>query len=432
MHEPTPTAAILRVLILLGATIAMAPTTRAEDWPHWLGPRHDGSSAEKGWLKKWPEGGPPRLWQKRIGTGYSALPVASGRLILFHRVGDELHVDSLDPLTGKRQWRYSYATDYEDFYGYDNGPRCCPAVVGDRVYTLGPKGILHCLGLEDGKKRWSLAIKERYGLRPNFFGTGAAPLIVDGAIYCNLGGFDFIPHGTRDGMTFAFDAKTGKELWKTKTDGGSYASPTLATIDGAQQLFIFHRGGMSCFDPQTGKERWKYPWHARIRESVNGATPLVVGDTLFFSATYRTGSVCLRVKKDSYEEIWKDDLTQRGRILDLHWTPPNCVDGYLYAFAGRNPPDAIFKCVELATGKVQWEWKSILYRGSMIHADDHFIAMGEFGDLALLKLSPQGHQELARVPKILKRYSWTVPTLSGGLLYLRDTEKVICLDLRVK
>ena len=73
-----------------------------------------------------------------------------------------------------------------------------------------------------------------------------------------------------------------------------------------------------------------------------------------------------------------------------------------------------------------------LYRGSMIYSDGHFIAMGEFGDLALLELSPEGHKELSRIPRVLSSPAWTVPTLSGGLLYLGDTKKLICMDLRVK
>ena len=40
---------------------------------------------------------------------------------------------------------------------------------------------------------------------------------------------------------------------------------------------MFHRGGLSSYDPASGKERWKYPWKSRTYESVNGATPLVVG-----------------------------------------------------------------------------------------------------------------------------------------------------------
>ena len=420
------------LLALLAITVLLPRVVRGDDWPHWLGPERNGVCAEKGWLKKWPAAGPPRLWEQNIGSGYSSIIISGGRLILFHRVENTLHVDSLEAASGKRQWRFSYPTDYEDLYGYDSGPRCAPAVYEGGVYTLGPKGVLHCLELETGRKRWMLDIKKRYSIGPIFFGTGATPLVTDGRVYCNLGSTRFIPLRKRDGIAFAFDAKSGRELWKTVSDGGSYASPSLAEIDGVRHLFIFHRGGLSCYDPGTGRERWKFPWHARFRDSVNGATPLVVGDKVFFSATYGTGSVCLEVKKDSYKTLWKDDLSRRGRILDIHWTPPNYLDGHLYAFSGRNPPDAMFKCVELATGKVKWEWRSYFYRGSMIYSDGHFIAMGEFGDLALLKLSPAGHKELTRVPRVLTTPAWTVPTLSGGRLYLRDTKKLICMDLRVK
>ena len=47
----------------------------ALDWPRWLGPDYNGVSKETGWLKKWPEAGPPRLWSQKIGLGYSGIIV---------------------------------------------------------------------------------------------------------------------------------------------------------------------------------------------------------------------------------------------------------------------------------------------------------------------------------------------------------------------
>ena len=357
------------------------------------------------------------------------MAVVGRHLILFHRVADELHVDSLEPKTGERNWRASYGTDYEDPYGYDGGPRCCPIIEKGRVYTLGPKGILRVLDLESGKKLWSRDLRAEHELEPNFFGTGATPIIEKGVLYGHLGGTE-IRRGS--GVAFAYDAQSGKLRWKTPTDGGSYASPVLATIDGASHLFVFHRGGMSCLDPANGVERWKYRWHSRVYEAVNASIPIVAGDLLFFSATYGTGSVCLRVEKDSYEEVWKDDLLQREKVLEIHWTPASHLDGHLYGFSGRHSKGATLRCVELQSGKVKWSWESYLYRGSMMYSDGHFIALGEFGDLALLKLSPEGHEEVARVPRTLRYPAWTVPTLVNGLLYLRDLKQFICLDLRVK
>ena len=90
------------LLALLAITVLLPRVVRGDDWPHWLGPERNGVCAEKGWLKKWPAAGPPRLWEQNIGSGYSSIIISGGRLILFHRVADTLHVDSLKAATGKR------------------------------------------------------------------------------------------------------------------------------------------------------------------------------------------------------------------------------------------------------------------------------------------------------------------------------------------
>ncbi len=419
---PLPGCAL--ILGLFSATAA-----RSDDWAEWLGPTRDAVSRETGWVKEWPPSGPRRHFQKPIGEGYSAVSVALGHLILFHRVKDEIVVESLDPLTGNGRWRHAHTTDYSDRYGYSGGPRAQPIIHRDAdkawVFTLCPKGVLTALELEGGKKAWSRDLEGEFKLETNFFGVGAAPLLEGEKLYVNLGGTEM---GT--GFTFAIDKRSGEVVWKSPTDGGAYAVARTAEIDGARHLFIFHRGGLSCLDPKDGREGWKFPWRSRSSESVNAATPIVVGDTLFFSATYGTGGVALRVKKDTYETIWKDDLNAREKSLDTHWATANYLDGHLYGFSGRHENACDLRCVELKTGKVLWKWESYLGRGCMIYSDGHFLALGERGDLALLKLSPGGHEEVRRLPGVLQHPAWTPPTLAHGLLYLRDEHKLICLDLR--
>lgn len=426
--KSSPLEAARTPSIALVLTAIVAVSSHAADWPQWLGPERDQISRETGWRKDWGEKGPPRLWEKPIGSGYSGIVVARGHLVVFHRVDDENRIESLDPETGERQWGFSYSTSYVDRYGYDGGPRACPIVAGDTVLTLDPDGIIHAIRLENGEKIWSRNLRREYAIEQNHFGTGAAPLVEDGVVYLHIGGRDFT-RGT--GQTFALSASDGKVLWKTPNNGGSYASPSLATIHDKKHLFVFHRGGLSSYDPADGTERWMYEWHSRSFESVNAATPLVAGDLVFFSATYGTGSVCLRVQEDGkYEEVWRDDLEKRDKALEIHWAPPIYLDGHVYGFSGRHAPGATLNCVELATGKVRWKWESFLHRGSMIYSDGHFIAMGELGDLVLLELSPEGHEVVAQVPRVLAYPAWTVPTLANGRLYLRDVEHLICFDVR--
>jgi outer membrane protein assembly factor BamB len=417
------------VALALAAGLSSRPPAVADDWPAWLGPHGDNSSRETGWLKDWPDAGPPRLFERTIGEGYSAVAVAAGRLILFHRLADDLVVEALDPLSGKGQWEHRYPTDYVDRYGYNGGPRCSPVIdlagAEKQVFTLGPKGILYALRLADGAKRWRRDLLGEFKVEPFFFGVGAAPVIDGRRLIVNVGGTE-----ADTGVALAFDKDSGELLWKTPTGGGGYAAARVAEIAGARHVFIFHRTGLSSLDPESGRKRWTYLWHSKIYDSVNATTPVIAGDIVFISAAYRTGSSALRVKDGSYDVLWKDDEAAREKIMESHWSNVNLVGKHLYGFSGRHEAESRLVCVELETGKVAWRWDGGLGRGSMLHADGRFIALGERGDLALLELSPAGHTVHRQVQGLLSAPAWTPPVLAGGVLYLRDEKKLIALDLR--
>ena len=57
-----------------------------------------------------------------------------------------------DAETGEQIWKFDYPFQYEDQYGYDNGPRCCPVIHDGRVYTHGVEGVLHALDFKTGEK----------------------------------------------------------------------------------------------------------------------------------------------------------------------------------------------------------------------------------------------------------------------------------------
>ena len=114
-------------------------------------------------------------------------------------------------------------------------------------------------------------------------------------------------------MTVALDGGTGRTVWKQPTAGGAYAAARVARIAGTEHLFVFHRGGMACFDPADGRLRWDFPGRSRKQESVNASTPLVVGNTLLFSATYGTGAVCLKVGENDKDVVASTPKPQRRR-----------------------------------------------------------------------------------------------------------------------
>jgi len=172
------------------------------------------------------------VWKLDVGQGFSAPVVARGRVILFHRRGNQAIVEALDANTGKRIWSAGYPTDYRDDFGFDEGPRAAPAVAGERIFTFGAEGVLQALDFSTGKRVWSVDTRQQFGAPKGFFGAACSPLVDDGRVLMNIGG----PNGAGIG---AFDAATGKVLWTATNDEAGYSSPVVATFGGARHALFW-------------------------------------------------------------------------------------------------------------------------------------------------------------------------------------------------
>jgi outer membrane protein assembly factor BamB len=395
----------------------VAPPAPGADWPQFRGPSRDGTSTEKGLLAAWPEKGPPLLWDREVGEGYSGPVVAGDRLILFHRVDDKEVVQCLDAASGKEGWKYSYATAYKDDFRKGDGPRSTPVIAGKRVYTLGAAGMLTCLDLESGKKVWARPLHEDYRVNKNFFGVGTTPLVEGGLVLVNV--------GARGAGIVAFASDTGKAVWKATDQGASYASPVAATMGGVRHALFFTRDGVVSLDPKSGKVRFQKRWRARFAASVNAATPVVVEDHVFVTASYDTGALLLKVGKDSAREVWSNDES-----LSSHYETSVYHNGFLYGCDGRQESGARLRCVDFKTGKVRWT-KEGFGCGSMILADGKLIILSEAGELVLVEPSPAAYREKAR-SAVLNGPCRAPIALANGRLYLRDHKKLICLTLKKK
>jgi outer membrane protein assembly factor BamB len=397
--------------------LAVAAACAAADWPQFLGPTRNGVSTETGLLKTWPKKGPPVVWEKEVGEGFSGPVVAGEKLIVLHRVGDEEVVECWGAADGKPKWKTAYPTKYRDKLGKGDGPRSTPLIEGGRVYTLGAAGVLQCLKLEDGEKVWRKSLLEDYRVAPSYFGVGTSPLAEGGRVLVNLG-------GEGGAGIVAFNADDGQEAWKAVDQEASYSSPVAANIDGVRCAIFLTREGLVGLDPADGAVRFSKRWRSRMDASVNAATPIVVGDQIFLTASYGTGAVLLKAKKDGVEEVWKGDDK-----LSCHYGTPIQSDGYLYGFHGREESGAKLRCIELKTGKVQWTADD-LPCGSTILAQGNLIVLTEDGDLALVKATPDACKELARAPGALNGPCRAPMALADGRLYARDGKKMVCWNLK--
>jgi outer membrane protein assembly factor BamB len=400
--------------IFLALVIAVV-CSMAADWPQFLGPARNGTTTETGLLQSWGEKGPPIVWQKEVGEGFSAPVVVGERLILFHRIGDEEVVECLNAGNGKELWKHRDPTKYVDPLSKGDGPRSTPLIDGDRVYTLSPGGRLLCLKLADGDKVWQRELLKDYKVPPSYFGVGTSPILESGRLLVNVGG--------RDAGIVAFDADTGKEVWKATEDGASYSSPAAADIDGVRHVIFLTRQGIVSLDPVNGNVRFHKRWRSRMDASVNAATPVVLGDRLFFTACYDTGAILVRAKKDGIEELWSNN-----RSLSCHFGTPVYHDGYLYGFDGRQEHGTELRCVEASTGKVQWSRQGFGC-GSMILAEGNLIVLSEKGELASIECKSDKYREKARAA-VLTEPCRAHMALANGRLYARDNRKLVCWKMK--
>ncbi len=143
------------------------------------------------------------------------------------------------------------------------------------------------------------------------------------------------PNGS--GMV-AFDRNTGKEVYRTGNYLASYSAPILADIDGKTWCLALMREGLFVFDPDTGKEADFFAWRAKSNESVNAASPVVLGNEIFVSETYEIGSVRLRFENQKLSELWKDPARQRDQLMRAHWATRSLMDNIcLEVVAAMNP-----------------------------------------------------------------------------------------------
>lgn len=425
-----------------------------EDWPAFLGPRGDSTSIEQGIITQWNEKPHRIVWQRPLGVGYGMPTISRGRLFQFGRYDGQARVTCHNSETGEELWQFEYPTGYEDFYGYNNGPRCCPIVDEGLVYAFGAEGLLHALRAEDGKPVWKVDTAQQFGVIQNFFGVGSTPLIYKDLLIVQIGGS---PPESREAppgqlnmvqsngtCVVAFDKRTGQVKYKVGDDLASYAGPVVARIDGRDWCFVLARGGLLGFDPATGKQEFHYPWRDEGLESVNASNPVVIGDLVFISECYGPGSSLLKVRPGGYDVVWTDAERRRDKAMQTHWNTCIHRDGYLYGSSGRHTANAELRCIDVKTGEIKWKQPE-LTRSSLLFVEGHFICLTEYGDLLLLRATPEkfdvvgqltlldptaGPQPAGTEPvRLLKYPAWAAPVLSHGLLYVRGDDRLVCLEL---
>lgn len=418
---------------LLLALVPGAPLLRAEPWPQWRGPTHDGHSAEH---SGWPAGWPPRkLWGANTGEGCTSPVIAGGTLYTLGWSGNQPGrprgqnpegTDTLfafDARTGRELWRQSYPCPYQGRarngdLGQYGGHTATPTLdfASQRLFTLSVDGDLRAWDLRDkGRPLWRLNLYDTYKMparphvcdhTPNDYGCTGSPLL--------LGGQLLVEVGAAEGLVMAFDPATGKRLWASDTrepaghTGGlvPFRAPTgdaLAVLTLTNLVVIRRDAGH--VGQTLARQLWKTDFACNI------PCPAVSGGRILLTSGY------------NHKATEAFDLAAGGRFSpawatrDAHAvvTTPVLCKGRAYVLGGT------VSCLDLATGSLLWRGGPFGHGSLIATADDKLIAFGN-GRLALLDAAPgaTNYCELAHLEKILPDTCYPHLALSDGILACKD------------
>jgi len=395
--------------------------SNAADWPQYRGPNHDGSAPEK-ILTAWPVEGPKVLWKAPLGPSFGSFAVSGGKAFCFVQRnvdGQDREVAlALDAKTGKELWAVPLGKATYDRQGGD-GPRSTPAVDGKRVYFLGAYQMLTCLDTDTGKQIWQQDIVSAFGGKILKWNNAASPLLQGNLIFVNGG-------GTGQAL-LAFNKTDGKVIWKAEDDLPTHSSPVLAKIHGVTQVIFFTQKGLVAVVPETGKVLWRfaYPY-----QTSSASSPIVWNDIIYCSAAYGVGAGACQIKKEG-DTFTATELWRKKGELQNHWTSPVCKDGFIYGIFGRGQQQgAPLKCIDILTGAEKWSRDGFGGGGATILVDGNVLAQCDRGPLVLVVAKPEAYQELARA-EIYGGQCWTMPVISDGKIFARNSKEGFCLDTTV-
>lgn len=430
---------------------------RADAWPQWLGPKRDGVWREDGVVERFPAAGLQLRWSAPLGGGYSGPAVAAGRVFVMDRVVESDVADKgvliddgakplnenfqrrrlagkervvcLDEASGERLWEYEYDCPYTMVSRYAHGPRTTPTVVGNRVYTLGAEGHLHCLQASNGKVLWKQELRQNYGVRTPLWGFASHPLVEGDLVYCMAGGDDT--------TVVALHRETGQEAWTAlSAQEPGYAPAMIGAFGTTKQLVVWHSDAVCGLDLITGALHWSVAAPSTFAMSI-GLPVATEGQLLLTSFNRRTWLVRVSQDGDDAEVVW---YAEGRRGIGGVMNTPQLDGGYAYGCG----PDGRYVCARLADGEPIWttfkpstgnrpvQWGNVF----TIRHQDRFFLANDFGELVIAKMTPHGYEEVSRAKLIEpdqdiggRKVVWSHPAFANRSVYLRNDREIRCYSL---
>ncbi len=416
-----------RLSVLLSVLLAGGPGAARADWPGFRGPWGDGHATSPGDTSV---AGLPLNWSETQNVkwktpipyrGWSTPVVLGGQVWLTTATpdGHEFFAICLDSETGRVLFNEKlFECEKPEPLGnsVNSYATPSPAIEPGRVYVhFGSYGTA-CLDTSDFKVLW-----KRQDLRCRHYRGPASSLVLfEGLLILTMDGVD-VQYLT------ALDKKTGQTVWKTDRsvawndenvpgqmarDGDlrkAHSTPVIVKTPGGLQMLSAGAKAAYAYDPRTGQELW------RVRYDAWSAASLPVYDKgLAFIITGFGGKTeMLAVRVDGKGDVTDTHVAWRSDSMVAKTASPVLVEGLIYMVHDEGS----LTCLDAATGNQVW--RSRLpgsYAASPIYADGRLYFDNQQGKTTVIK---PGRSFEPLATNTLSSGFMASPAVAGNSLFLR-------------
>jgi outer membrane protein assembly factor BamB len=390
------------------------PALQPGDWPGFRGPNRDGHRTGVRIATDWQQQPPRQLWRHRVGPGWGSFAVVGTRLYTQEQRGEDEVVVCYDADSGAELWAYRDSARFTEVVS-GPGPRATPTFQDGKIYAQGATGRLHCLDAATGQVIWSRDVAADSGAAVPMWGFASSPLVAQEVVSVFAGG-----EGGKS--VVAYRAATGELAWHGGDGRLGYSSTQMARLGGVEQVLIATEAGLTAFQPAKGDVLWKHDW--KLDGGARVCQPAVLSDTdVLLGTPMSLGARRLRVSRGAdggwaAQEVWTS-LAIKPYFNDLVTHA-----GHLYGFDG-----VFFTCVSLEDGAGKWRTRGYGNGQVLLLADQGLLlVLSEKGEVALVRASPEGHQQLGKF-SALPGKTWNHPVIAHGKLFVRNGEEMACYEL---
>ena len=411
--------------LILVAILCICSIANANDWPQFRGPSGNATASDSDPPTTWSDS-ENIVWKTALPGRGASSPIVSGKHVFLtaytgfgvdeQEPGDKanlrLHVLCFERDSGKLLWdksiKASPSTQKLSQRIADHGyATATPATDGEAVYaSFGVSGVVACD--MDGNLLWQAAI----GDGTAGFGSAASPVVYGDLVYVNA--------SIESNTLFAFDKRSGRNVWKTESIMKSWTTPCIAEVpDGPPELILNQKNEIFAFDPVTGKKLW---WCAGVEDYI---VPVpVFHDGIVYCLGGRSNRA-IAVKLGG-----RGDVTKTHKLWEsttgANVTSPVYHDGHLYWASDK----AIENCLRASDGEEVYRerlpTRSRIY-SSIVRAGNKLYVTTRDQGIVVLAAKPEYEELAVNVIESDQTLVNASPAVSENQLLLRTDRFLYCI-----